>query len=310
MKILVVCRAIDSKMLVHGFRVAEFVHDQVESLRRRGIDIDYLLIEKGGITGYLDVIIELRKRAKNGYNLVHAHYGLAGFACLFQRKLPVVVTFHGSDISNTFLRQISKIVYLFAAHSIFVSDRLRTLLAPRRHFTVLTCGVNFKKIFSIDKQEASKKLSIESNRFLVAFSGDKDNPVKNFKLAQKALDKINFPHSLIEIKNLSREKVNLLLNASDVLLITSLNEGASQVAKEAAAVGCPIISTDVGNVAEIVENCQNSFIVGFDPAEIAEKLQMIYTSNSERKVNPNVYKYDIDLVASKLTEIYNFYAKN
>ena len=95
MKILIVCSSTRN-------RIAPFILDQVEALKNAGIEVEYFKIINGGLSGYLRALFELRQKIKNvHFDLVHAHYGFSGLLSTFQRKLPAIITFHGSDINNT-----------------------------------------------------------------------------------------------------------------------------------------------------------------------------------------------------------------
>ena len=80
------------------------------------------------------------------------------------------------------------------------------------------------------------------------FSSNFSNKVKNYQLAKKALKHLNKKIHLIELVGYNRDEVNILLNAVDFLLMTSISEGSPQIIKEAMACNCPIITTDVGDV--------------------------------------------------------------
>jgi len=88
-----------------------FRKEQGESLKKVGINVDYFHIKKRAILGYLKSMLLLKKELKhNNYDLIHAHYGLSGMVAVSQRKIPVVVTFHGTDIWKPYIRPISLIV--------------------------------------------------------------------------------------------------------------------------------------------------------------------------------------------------------
>ena len=77
-----------------------FIIDQVNSLRKLGVKIEYFLIKGKGWSGYLKNLLILNKKIKNNhFDLIHAHYGLSGLLATLQRKVPVIITFHGSDIN-------------------------------------------------------------------------------------------------------------------------------------------------------------------------------------------------------------------
>ena len=59
----------------------------------------------------------------------------------------------------------------------------------------------------------------------------------------------------------------------DALLMTSKTEGSPQVVKEAMACGCPIVSVDVGDLAERIEGVEGCHVVPTrEPKDIANAL--------------------------------------
>ena len=60
--------------------------------------------------------------------------------------------------------------------------------------------------------------------------------------------------------NISNDKVNRYLQASDVFLFASKSETQGIVLAEAFAAGCPIVAVDASGVEDIVENGQNGFV--------------------------------------------------
>jgi teichuronic acid biosynthesis glycosyltransferase TuaC len=57
-------------------------------------------------------------------------------------------------------------------------------------------------------------------------------------------------------------------------LLTSFNEGSPQFIKEAMACNCPIVSTDVGDVNEIIGKTDGCFICGFNKEDVKEKIEI------------------------------------
>ena len=53
---------------------------------------------KRNIKIYYNEIIKIRKINTKHYDIVHAYFGSSGFIANFQRKIPVVTTFIGSDL--------------------------------------------------------------------------------------------------------------------------------------------------------------------------------------------------------------------
>ena len=63
-------------------------------------------------------------------------------------------------------------------------------------------------------------------------------------------------------------------NAADMVLLTSLWEGSPNVIKNAMACNIPIVSTDVGDVREVVGDTEGCFITSFHPQDVAEQIEM------------------------------------
>ena len=89
-------------------------------------------------------------------NLVHAHYGLSGLLAILQKDVPVVITFHGSDINNWFIGILSAMASFAANYRIFVSNNLyeKLLIKPKACFSIIPCGVNLEVFYPIDKSIA------------------------------------------------------------------------------------------------------------------------------------------------------------
>ena len=45
---------------------------------------------------------------------IHAHFGLSGMLAVLQRKVPVIITFHGTDIRQFSLNVISSVASCFS----------------------------------------------------------------------------------------------------------------------------------------------------------------------------------------------------
>src|SRR5215208_2697493 len=86
-----------------------FVRDQVEALRAiDGLEIELFTFGTGA-RAYLDAARELRRRyGRERFDIVHAHYGLAGWSSLAVRGAPHVVTFHGTDLAHPKVGPLSR----------------------------------------------------------------------------------------------------------------------------------------------------------------------------------------------------------
>jgi glycosyltransferase involved in cell wall biosynthesis len=71
------------------------------------------------------------------------------------------------------------------------------------------------------------------------------------------------------------EEVPIWLNASDVVLLTSLHEGSPNIIKEALACDLPVVSVDVGDVCERINGIEGCHIAMPDPDDIRVKLGLV-----------------------------------
>jgi colanic acid/amylovoran biosynthesis glycosyltransferase len=63
------------------------------------------------------------------------------------------------------------------------------------------------------------------------------------------------------LSNLPQKKVFALMNQANVFLLPSLEEGIANVAVEAMALGCPVISTNCGGMEELITHDKEGWIV-------------------------------------------------
>jgi len=316
MKILVVCsgNARNGKFVFEIDRA--FIHEQIEAIKKEfNVEFDIFLIKGRGIKGYIkNYIYLLRKIKSSNYDLIHAHYGLSGLISVLQFKFPVVVTFHGSDINNKKTNLISSFVSLCSKWRIFVSQKMleRIVIKPKSHFSVIPCGVNVNIFHSMSKREAKSRLDLSNKRRYILFSSGFDNKIKNYPLAKSAVEKLNNKVELLELKNFSRSEVNLHINACDLLLMTSFSEGSPQVVKEAMACNCPIVSTDVGDVKEVIENTKGCYITSFEPEDVAEKIKLALDFGKRTNGRQRIIDLGLDsnTIAKKIFDIYTNILKN
>ena len=89
--------------------------------------------------------------------------------------------------------------------------------------------------------------------------------------------------------------------------MTSKSEGSPQVIKEAMACGCPIVSVDVGDVAERTSGVEGGYVVHTrEPKDIAEALQKAIAFEGKTNGRQRIMEMGLsnDQVAARLIAIY------
>jgi len=294
-------------------RFSPFIIEQAKSLQKLGVQIEFFGIEGKGLLGYLKNRKNLIPKIKEFQpHIIHAHYGLSGLLANLQRKVPVITTYHGSDINNSKILRFSKIAMRLSVYNIFVSQKNINTSGIKKRFELIPCGVDvdlFKP--TDDRLEAKKQMNLDILKKHVLFAGAFDNQVKNVVLAKEAISQLN-EVELLELKGYSREQVMLLMNAADVVLMTSFTEGSPQFIKEAMLCNCPIVSVDVGDVKEIFGDTQGCYLSEQrTPEDVAEKLQQAIafgkrTNGRERILDLGL---DINTVAQKVLAVYKAMTK-
>ena len=362
-----------------GGKFAPFIEEQIVALQQTGVEIIRYGVTGKGITGYLRELPALRRfiRAERP-DIIHAHFGLCGLLANLQRLVPVVTTYHGSDINVPSILRFSKLAMRLSKANIFVSKRNIALAGYSEDISVATttlpfregygvgyflpCGVNIPKPWSELKDQKVEQLTL--NQWVqsvlskdvknVLFAGAFDNAVKDPELAKAAVEiaqaqiednkikeNINSQQHrqlesttlranrtalpivrplrrkehpcaiheirLVELKGYTREQVNALMYNCDALLLTSKTEGSPQVIKEAMACGCPIVSVDVGDVAERVSGVEGCYVVRTrEPKDIAEALQKALAHEGKTKGRERILEMGLsnDQVVKRLIAIY------
>lgn len=287
-------------------RFAPFIVEQANALKHVGCEVDYFGVVGKGIKGYLSAFSSLRMKIKSFKpDVIHAHYGLSGLFANLQRSVPVVTTYHGSDINLPKVLRLSKISMKLSAWNIFVSQRNVDIAKPKKNYVLLPCGVNLPNYVEEDICAVKQKLNWNPNKKYILFAGAFDNTVKNAKLAQDSVSLVENAE-LIELKGYTREQVTALFYAVDAFLMTSFTEGSPQVVKEAMACGSPIVSVDVGDVAERIEGLEGCYIAERNPQNIVDKLNKVFSFNSRTKGRERIIELGLtnDMVAKKLVKEY------
>jgi len=219
-------------------------------------------------------------------DIVHAHYGtLTAFLAVLSTALPVVITYRGSDLNPNrtrgWLREavgtlLSQIAALRAARVICVSNQLKSKLWWRRdRVSIIPTGVDTTLFYPRDLHEVRRELGWGKNERVVLFNAG-DPLCKRLDLALAA---VQFAESLcgrirfvVLDGNVSPDLVPSMMNASDCLLLTSDWEGSPNVVKEALVCNLPVVSVDVGDVRERLEQVHPSAIVLRDICQIGKAI--------------------------------------
>ena len=108
---------------------------------------------------------------------------------------------------------------------------------------------------------------------------------------------------------IARKDVTAYMNACDLHILSSDQEGSPNSVKECLCCGVPVVATDVGNVHDLLDDVPGCGVAdSFTPeelAELADKALRNVPAASELSGSIVRKELDMDSVAEKLYRIYN-----
>ena len=265
-----------------------FVAEQVEALRSLDdVDrVEVLFVDgRKSALNYFRGVSELRRAmAKERFDLVHAHHGLAGAVAVTQSQVPVVITFHGSDLSYyAWQRFASRLAARRAAVNICVSQAAATKVRPGA--VHLPCGIDLERFAPADRASARRRFEVPDGAIALLFPGPSRHPQKAYPRFEEVRDTLRArDHRVHELRleNVDRASVPVLLAAADVVVMTSVSEGSPVSLMEALAGGVPIVATDVGDVRSMIDGVPNCVVAPYDPDVFASAIERLV--NEEPRV--------------------------
>lgn len=298
-----------------------FARRQAESLRAKGLRIHVIFFDSRlSLVGIGKNCCAIRRAVRQFQpDVLHVHYGtVTAFVSAYATRLPLVITFHGSDLQpepginklRTAVAVIlSQLAVLRARRIICVSQDLKARLWWRRQVvTVLPIGVNLEQFKPQSKCEARKLLGWDEDEPTVLFNAGTAPITKGSDLAEAAIRELRLrrPHVRMEVMrgDVAPDRVPLLMNAADCLLVTSRSEGSPTVVKEALACNLPVVSVDVGDVRERLRDVTPSYIVERDPHRIATALTDILSLGSRSNGREYIAHVSETRIAQTLCSIY------
>jgi teichuronic acid biosynthesis glycosyltransferase TuaC len=292
-----------------------FVKEQIDSLTDMCVDNDVFFIngrERGKLE-YIKSIFRLRKLLKNKqYDVIHCHHALSAICLILSgraRRFRTVVSYQ----SNPFYEQGSNIYRFIKMNFNVVILKINIPIIDNKKVFYQPNGVNVNIFKPIDKYECFEKLNLNINKIYVLFvSSNFVREEKRYDRFNKVIEILKNKYHLSEIEellliNVERSLVPYYFNASSLHLLTSDFEGSPNSVKEAMACNTPVVTTDVGNVKELLTEVDGSFVACTknteELAELAYKsLKFSGEINSREKL---IHKQlDIESVAEKIISIY------
>ncbi len=299
-----------------------FVFEQVRALRRLGVEVDVLFVDgRASRWNYLQCCPRFWRQITHvRYDLVHAHYVFSGLIARAQWGLPVVQSFHAPGQSETYqgwlCRRLAPLVDAVIVTSADHKQRLGFADAQ-----IIPCGVDLDLFTPHPQAEARAELGWlpedkaasrgaglrpASDHRIVLWVGD-PRPEKRVDLAyatHQALTRLRDDSELRVVSKVPHERIPLVMSAADVLLLTSDHEGSPVVIKEAMACNLPIVSTDVGDVAEVIAGVEGCYLAQQTPEDLAAKLDLALSFGGRTRGREAIQHLQTEGEARRLIDLY------
>ncbi|MFT3865771.1 MAG: glycosyltransferase [Solirubrobacterales bacterium] len=246
-----------------------WVRDQVAEVRARGVEVEEFGFPRGR-ANYMPAVRRLRALLRGErFDLVHAHYGLAGWVARLAGAHPLLVTFHGTDVRHPIVGPLSRRLAwqadLIAAVSraLFAEEDGRPGLPLVPGAAILPCGPELERFGPTSRAAAREQLGLDPDGRYLLFPADPARPEKRHDRAAELAATADA--RLLTGGSIEPERMATWMNAADAVLVTSDYEGFGMAAIEALACDVPVLSTPVGVAPYLLAGIRGCLCAPFDP---------------------------------------------
>ena len=265
----------------------------------------------------LKVLFAIRKqiRAFNPH-IIHTHTAKAGFLGRFAAILSLkrqlrVHTYHGHLLHGYFGGFKTRLVILierflasFADNLVAVGRQVRDdLLAAKvgkfNQYRVIGPGLEIGDL--PERISSLKSFDLPEDKFIVTWIGravSVKSPLRIIEVAKECvLRRLRVQFVIVgegpllsDLKSLAKEKelpitflgwqsdIEQILSFSDLVLLTSENEGTPVALIQAQMAGVPVLTTDVGSASEVLKNNQSGFCLKYSVRDFVDKIELLATN--------------------------------
>jgi glycosyltransferase involved in cell wall biosynthesis len=294
---------------------ARFYRQQVDTLTDAGVSITTLSVPGDNIDGervdsrspldYLRFFPSVLAHADDGYDLVHANFGLTGPMALAQRELPVVLSLWGTDVYGRY-GWVGKLAARLADEVIVMSEEMADALPVDAH--VVPHGIDLDRFAPADHREAQQAVGWDPGKTHVLFPYRPGREVKNYPLAERVVeavdDRLDEAVVLQTVFGVPHDEVSTYMNAADALLLPSSWEGSPNSVKEALACNLPVVTTDVGDVRERLADVSPSRVCRSE-SELIEGLTDVLEDGRQSNGREAAAEVSIDEMGRRILDVYD-----
>jgi len=267
-------------------------------------------------------------KLKNSICTLHGAHDLA----VFDKKGKLY------GIIYTLLQQIAfrKVTRLIAVDKHTAEHYIKKYPFVKDKIGVVPIGIDFKKFRPLSKTEMREKHGFAANDKIILYVGrlEKEKNV-GFLLNSYQLVKERIPQVKLVLVGAGRDADMLkqqckeqnisdvlfvgeiqntmipeLMNCADVFAFSSLYEGSPTVIKEALACNLPVVSVNVGDVKDVIENLPGCFLAERDVTDFAGKIETVLSGPLEIDIRTHISQFDRERIGEQTFVYYQPFLKS
>ncbi|MGD6776438.1 glycosyltransferase [Sutcliffiella horikoshii] len=283
------------------------------------------------------------------FDVIHAHLAMpaGGAAAIIAKKYnkPYVLTLHGSDVNvyphyskgameafRSAVRNAKEVIAVSGA----LADETERLTGVRPR--VLAIGIDMERFKGETLEEEKKRelrlqLNLPTDKKLLLYIGRlvEEKGMRELSQAVEELDDrfrlvlvgdgplselMTSQNKIIQAGVVPNEMVKDYLQASDIFVLPSYNEGMPTVIIEAMALRIPVLSSNVGGIPELFDKFKNLLI---EPKSDKQLRESLLEYMDEEKYPPSTIEffyqkvtsfYDVTINSRKLIDLYKSLTNN
>ena len=263
----------------------------IKKIREFKPDIIHTHLAKAGVIGRVASLLSGHKSIR-----IHTYHGhlLTGYFTGIKLALLIFVEKSLAKVTN----------HLVAVGEKVKEDLIEVGIGSSTKFSVVNPGVQIQPL--PDRQKVLTKLGLDQEILYCAFIGRLTKikrPDRMLEVARELKNRNTNIHFIVagggellaECENIAlkeklpvtflgwQEDIEEVLAISDLVLLTSDNEGTPIALIQAGMAGIASVSTNVGSIAEVLVNNQTGLITDFSVINIADALEKL-VSNSQLRM--------------------------
>lgn len=308
-----------------------FMKEQVESVEKYGVENTIFFsnglksnpkIKGSGAFIHLKTALKLFWHLRSHkYDVIHCHNVLSGFILQIARGLNNRNTILSLQIDpetpgSTDQKFTNKLYPKFAR--LIVKKQLKN---QKDKFVYLPNGVNMDLFRPLDKKECKQKLGLDLNKRYILFVDSNTFKARTQKRKDRFDETMKILHEkyghedleeLVMTKTL-REEVPYWMNACELYLLSSDEEGSPNAVKECMACNVPVVATPVGNIPDLFDGVSECRMTkDFNAESLAECADVVLRIKESINTRQSIKDkgLDINSIAKRLFNLYKDLSDN